>query len=360
MENEIEGTDGGIEALTPLHVLGDPGQQLIEGTIGHATAQEYREKVDEVWEKQKERRETEKKEGKPRKGRNHDSVIWNFFHSKDRIHYKSAARVFFDGNTLYSYGYHFRLAVRTKAGRYIINADKYSVTTSGHTSMCIGNSPAGTPQIPFSALDAARINVKGIEIVDKTEDIWEEVKRKNPKTGLMEEHSIHHLGACLFRHEEIYFLSSIDHGSRRQQYFLVQLHGRPYTVEEALKAISGLDDTDWKAYKEGKILRQGEYFFKPIGDTAELKRLSHISAGNRLRVLKQIDLAFVFPRITGRRDRSRNEHIATEYTDEAFGGLFARGTVRHVEHGMLKLGKIWHKISINNVADSWTALGGVD
>jgi len=349
MENEIGGMNGGIEVGAPLHVLGDQGQRAVYGT----------EEVEDVWKRQKERRERDREEGKPRTGRNHDSVIWNFFHSKDRKHYRTAARVFFDGDTLYSYGYHFRLAVRTNAGKYIINADTYSSSTSGHTSGCISNAPAGTPQIPFSALDAAGINVFDIEIVEKTEDTWEPVQRKNPKTGLTEEHDIHHLGACLFRHEGIYFLSSIDQGSRRRQYFLVQLHGRPYTVEEALKEISGLE-TDWEAYKEGKILRQGEYFFKPVGDTAELKRLSHISAGKRLKVLKHIDLAFAFPRITGRRDRRRNEHIATEYTDEAFGGLYARGTVRHREHGMLKLGKIWHKISINNVADSWTALGGVD
>jgi len=343
---------GDIGVGLPLQVIGYQGQQITGGTIGA-------DDINEVWERQKERRERDKEEGKPRKKGDHDSVIWNFFNSKDRKHYKAGARVFFDGDTLYSYGYHFRLAVRTKAGKYIINADQYSVTTSGHTSMCIHNSPAGTPQIPFSALDAAGVDVFGIEVVEKTEDIWEEVKRKNPKTGLMEDYKIHHLGACLFRHGGKYFLSSIDQGSKRQQYFLVQLHGRPYTVEEALKEISRLDEKDWKAYTEGKILRQGEYFFKPVGDTAELKRLSHTPAGKRLKVLKYIDLAFVMPS-TGRRWRSRNEHIATEYTDEAFGGLYARGTVRHNEHGMLKLGKIWHKISINNVVDSWTALGGVD
>lgn len=73
METEIEGMDGGIEVVAPLHVLGDQGQRAISGTIVGV------DNVDNVWERQKERREREKEEGKPRKRRNHDSVIWNFF-----------------------------------------------------------------------------------------------------------------------------------------------------------------------------------------------------------------------------------------------------------------------------------------
>ncbi|GAI50724.1 unnamed protein product, partial [marine sediment metagenome] len=36
------------------------------------------------------------------------------------------------------------------------------------------------------------------------------------------------------------------------------------------------------------------------------------------------------------------------------------GTVRHPEHGMMKLGETWHKIKLNNVENSWSAGGGVD
>lgn len=40
-----------------------------------------------------------------------------------------AASVFIEGDAIYSYGYHFPLAVRTANG-FLVNKDKYSVTTS--------------------------------------------------------------------------------------------------------------------------------------------------------------------------------------------------------------------------------------
>jgi hypothetical protein len=43
--------------------------------------------------------------------------------------------LFVEGNILYSYGYHFPLAIRLILGKkykFIINSDKYSVTTSKH------------------------------------------------------------------------------------------------------------------------------------------------------------------------------------------------------------------------------------
>ena len=40
-----------------------------------------------------------------------------------------AASVYIEGDTIYSYGRHFPLAVRTANG-FLVNKDKYSVTTS--------------------------------------------------------------------------------------------------------------------------------------------------------------------------------------------------------------------------------------
>lgn len=43
--------------------------------------------------------------------------------------------MFIEGDTLYSYGYHFPIARRAGIGKMLVNADKYSRTTSRHQSM---------------------------------------------------------------------------------------------------------------------------------------------------------------------------------------------------------------------------------
>lgn len=43
--------------------------------------------------------------------------------------------LFIEGDTIYSYGYHFPLARRLGDGTFWVNPDKYSVTTSKQQSM---------------------------------------------------------------------------------------------------------------------------------------------------------------------------------------------------------------------------------
>lgn len=40
-----------------------------------------------------------------------------------------------NSTVLYSYGYHFPMAIRTEAGQYSVNMDKYSMTTSKQQGM---------------------------------------------------------------------------------------------------------------------------------------------------------------------------------------------------------------------------------
>lgn len=44
-----------------------------------------------------------------------------------------ANNTFIDGDTIYSYGYHFPMATRTKDG-FLVNSSRYSVSTSKHQS----------------------------------------------------------------------------------------------------------------------------------------------------------------------------------------------------------------------------------
>jgi hypothetical protein len=43
--------------------------------------------------------------------------------------------LFIEGDTIYSYGYHFPLARRLGGGDFWVNPDKYSVTTSKQQSL---------------------------------------------------------------------------------------------------------------------------------------------------------------------------------------------------------------------------------
>jgi hypothetical protein len=46
--------------------------------------------------------------------------------------------LFIEGDTIYSYGYHFPLAKRNEDGTFWVNPDKYSVTTSKQQGMVKG------------------------------------------------------------------------------------------------------------------------------------------------------------------------------------------------------------------------------
>jgi len=45
-----------------------------------------------------------------------------------------SGNMFIDGDTIYSYGYHFSIATRIHTGLYLINKDRYSNTTARHIS----------------------------------------------------------------------------------------------------------------------------------------------------------------------------------------------------------------------------------
>lgn len=86
--------------------------------------------------------------------------------------------VFADGDRLYSYGYHFELAriLRGKRGvSLLLNGDNFSVTTSSHQSQLrtvVGKSGLPSVIIPYSALNAAGIDISTVEIVESLEDTW--------------------------------------------------------------------------------------------------------------------------------------------------------------------------------------------
>jgi len=222
------------------------------------------------------------------KGHTHSAVVYNYFFAKgaERRSYRRGSKVFYEGDVLYSFGTHFELAVKCRNNGYVLNGDRYSSTTSGHQSLTRSVAERHKQEttnrvthhciIPFSALQAAEVKPEDVFILDVTEDTWETVKRKNPKTGEMEEHQIHHLGASLVRVGTKRYLSSIDNSSRRYMFYLVELKSRRVnTVEDAFRDLAGsLSDEQYERYLLGEIKRQGEYFLEPRSEliTRELKK----------------------------------------------------------------------------------------
>jgi len=248
-----------------------------------------------------------------------------------------------NSRTLYSYGYHFILAVRLNTGEYLINGDTYSSSTSRHTSLCIRYLQPNVI-IPFSALDQVTRDHHLIEIVDRESDKYIPRTRKDPETGELIEYEEHRLGAAVIKFENKYYLSSIDDGAKGQGgYFLVELPENAQTVENAFDILFPKELNENQPHT-----RQGEFFFVPTD-------------------MKTTDLLPMEPRFEDKNNIARyfpnagtgHAHMATEirHTGE---DIYVRGTIRHTEHKMLKLGKIWHRVYVNRAVRSFSAGGNVD
>jgi hypothetical protein len=93
-----------------------------------------------------------------------------------------AGNVYYEGDTIYSYGSHFPLAtvLRDKAGAltgFLVNGDTFSVSTGRHQRSVrsdIQRSKVPSVIIPFSALEAADIVRGSIKVLDVLPDRWEE------------------------------------------------------------------------------------------------------------------------------------------------------------------------------------------
>lgn len=272
----------------------------------------------------------------------------------------SDGTVFFNGDTIYSYGYHFPMAHRMHDGSYIVNGDTYSNTTSKHQSnLRTALQQNKTTIIPFSALQSAGINFKKVEVIDQEDEKnWtEKRKRYNYNTGEYEtvEVNIHLMGSSLFKYnkhgKDIYYLSGLDETGKNphSSFFLVELDGQANTVEGAYDMLK--PDEVIMAEDIGKtVLRQGEWFFVPVTDKDRIKYLNKTAKENveKNELLKN-------------RDKDREyRHKVTNYL-EVNGSVYAKGTCRHTdgEHKMLKLNG-WHKVFENVQVQSFTSIGRID
>lgn len=88
------------------------------------------------------------------------------------------SRIFGTDEVLYSYGHHFELglALRDKKDNtvlFLLNGDRYSVSTTQHQShirAAVARTDIPNVIIPFSALAAAGINLRSVELIDGSAD----------------------------------------------------------------------------------------------------------------------------------------------------------------------------------------------
>lgn len=265
--------------------------------------------------------------------------------------------IFADGNILYDYGYHFPMVIRLD-NLFIINGDRYSMTTGRHQSICIRNLKPNV-QIPFSGLigmvndkstyggrhssdNIAKMFIDGeIKVIDWRPDRWEKYTYIN-KDGEECEGDRHYLGDVLLKYKRSHYLSAFDHQEpmRLNPYFLTQLQGKPLTVDEAY-----LDMQPDQVKNKPGVVRQGEWFFMPTDkSTRELDKVGRMCTWN---------------------DKHQSgSHIATEVRKN--GVKYVRGIVRHKpdgrspQHIALKLDKKWYIPVKNTTKASWQADGLVD
>ena len=273
-------------------------------------------------------------------------------------------RICFDSNTLYSYGQD--IAQRVKNG-FIVNGDVSTPTTNHDINYSFHVAPLGSPIIPFSVLQEAQINdFNKLELIQGSADWYETVKDAKGKDKY-----IHHLGESVFKYGERYFLSTLEARRYRQHYYLLELKHPASSIEESKQSASGLNDEQWLQYKTGLIKRQGEYLFIPVnindyvGKT--LFKVKDYLEKNTFKTNNNIqgqlplhdtgkpmlDLGDIFKQPNG------NPHYPRDVI-RLNGDVFVRGTVRHPQHGMLRLNKEWHLVRLNNIKRAYQPNGRVD
>ena len=300
--------------------------------------------------------------------KSHSTLIGEFV--KGATH-GEASHMYIDGDTMYSYGRHFPLLVRRDWG-FLLNADKYSSTTSSHQSSCFRHA---TIQIPFSALESAGISHREFELVeheaqrhdvvgytdygDKNISVAEYNKLSEQEREGFYERTERRPESAILRYKDGYYLSSMDGWN----FFLCKLPEPVDTVEDAFASLKP------KQVKDENYVRQGEWFFVEATELPVfLLTDGKPNAWDKVVKFfyKTLTKGFVLPN----KNPDGNLHIATRGI-QIGDAIYVSGQVRHQtrwggrgDHRMLRLStlediKIYQAYE-NRAQGSWSASGNVD
>jgi len=230
-------------------------------------------------------------------------LVYKFYHGATD---GKSSRMFIEDDIIYSYGYHFPLLVKTNFG-YVLNSDKYSITTSKHQSLCRYYS---TIEMPFSLLEKASI-LKGYS---RNIQIDFGIAYNNRRK-------------IIIRHEDKYYLCGTD----GNQYVIYQLPKAVSNVEEAYKALKP------QKIKDDNYIRQGRMYFVKA-DKLPINLYKNDKFIERSRAVKKIynlmEKEFVLPQ----KIPTDKPYTATRGM-VANGDVFVSGMVRHTNYSMIKLSK---------------------
>lgn len=308
---------------------------------------------------------------------NHSDVMDRFAKRSGTGH---AGNVFSEGNAIYSYGYHFPMALALDNQKlFLINGDRYSNTTSGHQSgvrvAITRNEEWSSVILPFSALRAAGIlgrashwgstgnslpeDFKLLEVLPERNE-WKcdqdgigwttsDEYTRDSEQWKHQSHdgygTRHLLGGSLFRANGKHYLSGIDETAVSRWgagFFLSELAGKPRTYAAAIESLKPAKVK--RALAAGlEVKRQGDIFAIPT--TKRTRKLPGPSEHMTRRLLGQ-------------------NHTATEVRINgatfARGALYHRPNFREPEHRRITLGDQWHEIVRNTAVASFAAQGNVD
>ncbi|HET9409265.1 MAG TPA: hypothetical protein VFO39_18635 [Candidatus Sulfotelmatobacter sp.] len=335
----------------------------------------YQERIEQQREQTERSFEEERRryEEKRLKGRSHWAIAHKFAHGVTKAR---GSRIFIEENNIFSYGHHFVLATRKEEGdwgagvKFIVNADRYSNSTSGHTNLVI-HACKPNVQIPYTALDAAglceaRWSSAGphpaLRIVAHDVDRWYAVCRTcgmdvdNEGTFHLADQSAvcpapagkptwrceHVLGGVVIELGNKHYLSAVDHNEpwRMRSYFLCEL---PRKVDSVADAYSSLKPEKVVAAETSgvEVRRQGDVFL--IACPQSWKPRKHL--GCLLRDHRLWD----------------GTHVASR-AFTSHGCLFVSGKLTHErqQHRAVYFKGRWYEAVKNNAAASWNAAGYVD
>lgn len=292
-------------------------------------------------------------------------VIEGWFYGTEDYVQTSNEPLFRENGVLYSYGYHFPLAMHV-GGYQLINADTYGPTTSKHQSYTI-RTCSNPVEIPFSALVQALLGERSYNdsyrlvqeikedmcIIDTKQDQWVQTGTRIDKNGVEQPVMTHIMGATLFSYQCNYFISGLDETAKwENRYFMTKLlvdpyHEPPTTVEEAYECMKP-SIVKIAEEKGVEVKRQGEWFFIPTGDNFD-------QVADKKHIVKNGLL------------EEGGHHTASEVLTQYQPTLYARGIVKHTnkEHKQLKLydnvkDKKWYMVVHNVQMESYAAAGNVD
>jgi hypothetical protein len=277
--------------------------------------------------------------------------IFNFTGKEFRQVNNLSYRVYKD-NKEYVILYSYSTPIAVKIGNFfILNNHKYSITTSIHQSMLktfLITYQKEFIDLNFRLLYSAGCPPETINIINIEYKDYDKFRD-----------SIYYV---LFNKDKDYFLYGIDNGLKtKYRDFICKLPSPVNTIAEALSLLNPIPIEERQNVK-----RQGEFFFQPIGNSKELKKLINEKYRDKLIFEKKLTNIGKYSLSTMFFEEDKNfrkqNHIPSYFIVLKDGLIFARGDVKHKfrEHRVLHLGKTWHRIFRNTAIQSWTVNNNSD